>query len=132
MLFLFSEVSEKDAPTVIKAGSHLDVAEILESEGEHGLSFVELAEKLHSLPNRQHCLATGKPGTVYLCHPFIVHAAQDHVGTSPKFMAQPTLQAKNDFNLQRPATEYCPVEIAIVKGIRSQTFSYKLPKGGAS
>ena len=28
-------------------------------------------------------------GTVYLCHPFLVHAAQRHRGSTPKFMAQP-------------------------------------------
>ena len=35
--------------------------------------------------------ATGSPGTVYLCHPFLVHAAQRHRGSRVKFMAQPPL-----------------------------------------
>lgn len=35
ILFLFSDVSENDAPTIIEAGSHLTVAEILEIEGEN-------------------------------------------------------------------------------------------------
>jgi hypothetical protein len=30
-------------------------------------------------------------GTVYLCHPFLVHAAQIHRGSQPRFMAQPPL-----------------------------------------
>ncbi len=34
-------------------------------------------------------LATGEAGTVYLCHPFLVHAAQIHRGKRPRFMAQP-------------------------------------------
>src|SRR5690606_30161178 len=46
MLVLFSDVSKEDAPTVLYKGSHIDVARILRSEGEDGLSFIELAEKL--------------------------------------------------------------------------------------
>ncbi len=117
MLFLFSDVSEQDAPTRIRVGSHLDVAKILEPEGEKGLSFMELAQRLDSLPAREEALATGRAGTVYLCHPFLVHAAQDHYGTTPKFMAQPPLLTKQDFNIYRPENELCPVEKAIVKGL---------------
>ena len=119
MLFLFSDITEKDAPTVIKAGSHLDVAKLLEPEGERGLSFLELAEKLDRLPKREVVLATGKAGTVYLCHPFIVHAAQQHQGTNPKFMAQPSLLAKSDFNIRQTEKANCPVELAIIKGLKS-------------
>jgi len=118
MLFLFSNVSHRDAPTVIKNGSHLGVAKILEPAGEKGLSFMELAQKLHALPNYKEALATGSAGTVYLCHPFIVHAAQDHRGETPKFMAQPPLIASNDFDYSRNETNLCPVERAILKGIR--------------
>jgi len=117
MLFLFSDVSEQDAPTVIRVGSHSDVAKILEPEGEKGLSFMELAQRLDTLPKHEKALATGKAGTVYLCHPFIVHAAQDHHGTTPKFMAQPPLMTKNDFNINRSDNEYSPVEKAIVKAL---------------
>lgn len=40
---------------------------------------------------RPEALATGEAGTVYLCHPFLVQAAQRHQGTTPRFMAQPPL-----------------------------------------
>lgn len=119
MLFLFSDVSEHDAPTKIKAGSHLDVAGILEPEGEEGLSFMELARRIDHLPAREEVLATGKAGTVYLCHPFIVHAAQEHRGMNPKFMAQPPLLTKKDFDIGRKESDLSPVEKAIVEGIRS-------------
>ncbi|MEN6452692.1 MAG: hypothetical protein ABFD10_00425, partial [Prolixibacteraceae bacterium] len=75
MLFLFSDVAEQDAPTRIKTGSHFDVAKILEPWKETGLSFMELAEQINFIPARTETVATGKAGTVYLCHPFIVHAA---------------------------------------------------------
>ncbi|WP_062436605.1 hypothetical protein [Herbidospora daliensis] len=32
--------------------------------------------------------ATGQPGDVYICHPLLVHAAQTHHGTRPRFMSQ--------------------------------------------
>jgi len=118
MLFLFSDVAEQDAPTAIKVGSHFDVAKILEPEGEKGLSFMELAQRISSIPAKEVMNATGKAGTVYLCHPFIVHAAQNHYGTTPKFMAQPPLLTKNDFNIYTTDTLHCPVETAILKGLR--------------
>jgi len=117
MLFLFSDVSEDDAPTVLREGSHLDVAKLLHEEGTHGLSFMQLAQKLDDLPKRNEVMATGKAGTVYLCHPFIVHAAQEHRGKNPKFMAQPALLTKTDFDIAQPAALCCPVEKAIQKGI---------------
>jgi hypothetical protein len=112
MLFLFSDVDEQDAPTRILKGSHMDVARLLEPAGEEGLSFLELANKLPGLPGREEALATGKAGTVYLCHPFLVHAAQRHRGTAPKFMAQPPLLLRSGFEIQGK-NSYSPVEQAI-------------------
>lgn len=117
MLFLFSDVSTLDAPTLLKVGSHFDVAKILLPEGERGLSFMELAERLIPIPERPEISATGKAGTVYLCHPFIVHAAQDHRGTLPKFMAQPALMTKSDFSINSREKDLCPVVSAILKGL---------------
>lgn len=117
MLFLFSDVGEKDAPTRIRVGSHLDVARLLEPAGDYGMSFMELAEKLDVTTDRPQVLATGEAGTVYLCHPFLVHAAQPHLGSTPRFMAQPPLYPAEDFQLHRTDGNYSPVEIAIRIGI---------------
>ena len=68
------------------------------------------------MPSTAHlpeALATGPAGTVYLCHPFLVHAAQPHRGTRVKFMAQPALALPNPLVLDRPDGDYSPVEIAI-------------------
>lgn len=92
MLFLFSDVGDEDAPTRIRLGSHLDVARMLAPAGDAGLSLRELAANgFAETAHRQEALATGEAGTVYLCHPFLVHAAQAHRGTRPRFMAQPPL-----------------------------------------
>ncbi|HEY8388785.1 MAG TPA: hypothetical protein VIK74_09285 [Parasegetibacter sp.] len=113
MLILYSNVSENDAPTVIYKGSHIDVAKLLYQQGEWGLSFMELAGKLNELPEREEVYATGEAGTVYLCHPFLVHAAQAHKGTHPKFMAQPPLLFRNEFTIENSEVGYNPVEQAI-------------------
>jgi len=91
MLFLFSDVGDEDAPTRLRAGSHLDVARILAPAGEKGLSLRQLVPRFEETAGRPEALATGEAGAVYLCHPFLVHAAQPHHGTRPRFMAQPPL-----------------------------------------
>lgn len=120
MLFLFSDVTELDAPTRILKGSHLDVTRLLKPEGEAGLSFMELAGRLSELPEREEGLAVGKAGTVYLCHPFLVHAAQRHRGKIPKFMAQPPLLLRSGFDIDIWGNGPCsPVEEAIRLALRS-------------
>ncbi|MCP2362357.1 hypothetical protein HD597_009377 [Nonomuraea thailandensis] len=94
LLVLFSEVGTDDAPTRIRAGSHRDMVKVLE-EGQvldpmqMGPIFDEVG------PDRPLALATGSPGDAYVVHPFTVHAAQEHLGTEPRFMAQmPVLLTK--------------------------------------
>jgi hypothetical protein len=58
-------------------------------------------------------LAIGSAGTVYLCHPFLVHSAQLHRGTVPRFMAQPPLLPAAPLSLERADGDYSPVEQAI-------------------
>lgn len=113
MLFLFSDVSADDAPTLIREGSHLDVAHLLKPYGEAGLSFMDLAQQLEKLPEHKIVAATGNAGTVFLCHPFIVHAAQKHLGRNPKFMAQPSLELKHEFQLKNENA--FPIELAILR-----------------
>lgn len=114
MLFLFSDVGEDDAPTRIRAGSHLDIARTLAPAGEEGMTLRELAaDGFAGTEGRPEVLATGEAGTVYLCHPFLVHAAQPHRGTRPRFLAQPPLLPARPFGLERDDSGYSPVERAI-------------------
>ena len=115
LLFLFSDVEENDAPTRLRVGSHLDVARLLVPSGEEGLSFRELAGALRELPPHAEVLTTGAAGTVYLCHPLIVHAPQPHRGTQPRFMAQPALLPREELGLRGPS----PVDQAIRLAVTS-------------
>lgn len=118
MLFLFSDTGEEDAPTKIRVGSHIETARLLEPYGEAGLSFTELSERAaNATSTAEEVIATGEAGTVFLCHPFIVHAAQPHRGKNPRFLAQPPLHIKEDLALHREDGDYSPVEIAIRNAI---------------
>ncbi|WP_114391290.1 phytanoyl-CoA dioxygenase family protein [Notoacmeibacter marinus] len=111
MLFLFSDVGPDDAPTRIRKGSHATIARDLLRYGEAGATLRQLsADGYASTEGCDVALATGAAGTVYLCHPFIVHAAQSHRGDKPRFMAQPPLLPKTEFDPEAPPS---PVQIAI-------------------
>jgi hypothetical protein len=119
MLFLFSDVGEDDAPTRIRIGSHLRVPALLAAAGEAGLSCLEVsvaaAQATGGMPE---ALATGNAGTVYLCHPFLLHAAQRHHGVHPRFLAQPPLVLRTPFALRANESGHSPVEEAILMGLR--------------
>jgi hypothetical protein len=122
MLFLFSDVGQDDAPTRIRAGSHLDIARMLAPAGEDGLSLRELATNgFAETAQRPEVLATGEAGTVYLCHPFLVHAAQPHRRTRPRFMAQPPLAPVAELVRKREGGAYSPVEQAVRNALREAT-----------
>lgn len=113
MLFLFSDAGPEDAPTKLRKGSHADIARQLLPHGEAGMTLQALAAD--GFASTEHCkevLATGPAGTVYLCHPFLVHSAQPHRGTRPRFMAQPALMPRGEFDPSLPPSA---VQLAIRK-----------------
>ena len=113
MLFLFSDVGEDDAPTRIRIGSHTDIARQLAPAGDEGLTLRELAaDGFATSAHRPVVTATGEAGTVYLCHPFLVHAAQPLRGSRPRFLAQPPLLPASSAGLDLEHGS-APVERAI-------------------
>ncbi|MDT0266858.1 phytanoyl-CoA dioxygenase family protein [Streptomyces sp. DSM 44915] len=122
LLFLFTDVGEADAPTRIKVGSHRDVPPFLAEAGEDGREFFELCRAMDEAgrldaPDRPLALATGRAGDVYLCHPFLVHAAQPHRGSRPRIIAQPPLEPVAPLQLARADGGYSPVEAAVRLGL---------------
>ena len=118
MLFLFSDVAEEDAPTRIRVGSHLRIPRLLAPAGEDGISSRELARlAAPETAGMAETTATGAAGTLYLCHPFLVHAAQPHRGTNPRFLAQPPLYPSVPMELARSDGNYSLVELAIRLGL---------------
>ncbi|GAA1366893.1 phytanoyl-CoA dioxygenase family protein [Streptomyces beijiangensis] len=122
MLFLFSDIDADHGPTRIKVGSHLDVPAFLEPAGERGVEFFTLCRSMDAAgeldsPERPVALATGRAGDVYLCHPFLIHAAQPNRGTVPRFIAQPPLLPTGLLDLDRQDGAYSPVERAVRLGL---------------
>jgi len=111
-------VDERSAPTRILKGSHLAVPRVLATAGEGGLSFGQVAPRLPaSTFKREQVLAEGKGGDVYICHPFLVHAASwPHRGAHARMIAQPGVGIPAPFAL-REGTDICPVETAILLGL---------------
>jgi hypothetical protein len=135
MLFLFSDTGPEDAPTRIKVGSHLDVPPFLVPYGERGVDGLELCDRMDAAgaldsPARPTVTATGRAGDVYLCHPFLIHAAQRNRGRRPKFMAQPPLMPTGLLDLgpepaeapapDGPAADHSPVERAVLQALGRQ------------
>jgi hypothetical protein len=92
LLVLFTAIDEGDAPTRIRVGSHRDVPPVLLPYGDRGAPGHVLGPQVDAATaHRRVALATGQPGDVYVCHPFLVHAAQPNHGNRPRFLGQPAL-----------------------------------------
>ncbi|MFI6793207.1 phytanoyl-CoA dioxygenase [Nonomuraea sp. NPDC050383] len=87
LLVLLSEVGADDAPTRIRVGSQRDSVAVL-GEGEAMDAMVAGPLLEEASRGRAEAYATGVPGDMYVVHPFTVHAAQEHRGRRPRFMAQ--------------------------------------------
>ncbi|MGY2032221.1 phytanoyl-CoA dioxygenase family protein [Nocardia gipuzkoensis] len=119
MFVLLTDVTDIDAPTRIRVGSHLAVPRRLHRYGEAGIDASRIDETgvLEATADLPVTYATGYAGDVYLCHPFLIHAAQAHHGTSPRFMATPTLEPAVPLEIDRADGTYSPVETAIRSGL---------------
>jgi Phytanoyl-CoA dioxygenase (PhyH) len=111
-LYLFTDVTADSAPTRVRPGSHRDAARVLLPFGEDGLmcgQVAPMAERASAA--RPTALVTGRGGDVFLCHPFLVHAASwPHTGTRPRIIAQPGVALHDEFPLVPPLS---PVELAM-------------------
>ncbi|MVU76902.1 phytanoyl-CoA dioxygenase [Nocardia sp. ET3-3] len=120
LFVLFTDVTDVDAPTRMRVGSHRAVPACLYRYGEAGIDATRIGETgvLEATAAAPIAYATGRAGDIYLCHPFLIHAAQRHRGTTPRFMATPTLKPAVPLEIDRPDGAYSPVEIAIRMGLR--------------
>lgn len=110
MLYLFSDVGVGGAPTRVRPGSHYDAARVLAPAGEQGMPFGQAAPlAAQASAARPTALVTGQAGDVFLCHPFLVHAASwPHTGQHPRIIAQPGVSLHDAFPLVPPLS---PVEL---------------------
>lgn len=93
VLMLYSDVTDDDAPTRVRVGSHRDVARVLATLPPDGASFVDVSQAAAAGSiGRDERTAIGSAGDAYLCHPFLLHAATwPHRGSAPRFLGQPAI-----------------------------------------
>jgi len=118
-LFLLSDVDGASAPTRIRPGSHLDVAPVLAPAGDAGMAWPQAAaQAAQASTHRPTALATGQAGDVFVCHPFLVHAASwPHRGRCPRLMAQPAVALHGQYPLGAGGEPLYPAERAILAGL---------------
>lgn len=120
LLMLFSDVGPDDSPTRIRVGSHLDVPRVLAPHGLGGVgrdpAFAAAVDRASS--GRPTTRAAGRCGDVYVCHPFLVHAAQAHRGTRHRFMAQNAIEPADELDPGVTNRALSPVEQAIRDGLQ--------------
>jgi hypothetical protein len=120
LLYLLSDVGMDDAPSRIVCGSHLHIPPLLLPFGDDGVFGSEAPLPEPPLPEQADriAFATGEAGDVYVCHPFLVHAATwPHRGTAPRFMAQPPISITGDLQLSGDIDRLSRVARAVRKGL---------------
>lgn len=122
ILMLFSDVGEGDAPTRLRRGSHIATARLLAPYGAEGLTMLEASQRAAEVTASHEVeLATGRAGDSYLCHPFLVHAAQPQTAGRPRFLAQPPLHPIGWINGSLDiGAGTAPVEMAIRSALRTE------------
>jgi len=74
-IFLWHDIDDRDAPTLLARGSHRDVARLLADHEPEGIPGPAIGTAVHAGINVTDPVpATGKAGDVYICHPFLAHS----------------------------------------------------------
>jgi Phytanoyl-CoA dioxygenase (PhyH) len=109
-IYLLTDVEPDGAPTRLRPGSHRDVPPILAPAGDEGMEWLPAAQQAaEASAHRLTALATGRAGDVFLCHPFLVHAASwPHRGRFPRMIAQPGVALYGQYALRGEAGETPP------------------------
>jgi len=143
LLPMFSETGVRGGGTLVAAGSHRLVARLLTQYPEGlelgpaiGLCnqaypwLAELTGKTKTVTDRNAYFmeqtqmdeggkplrvveATAAPGDVYLCHPFLYHAASPNHSGVPRFMCNRTTPLRERMNVHALTTDSSPVERSI-------------------
>ena len=107
LLCLLSDVGADDAPTRILPGSHRKMPPLLRPFGDEGVFGLHAPLPAPSGPIE---LATGEAGDIYVCHPFLVHAASwPHRGIAPRFVAQPPIALVDALHIRADVGDLSPV-----------------------
>jgi hypothetical protein len=118
-LYLLTDVDPDGAPTRLRPGSHRDVPPILASAGMTEWSGCPRPSRPRRPVRTARGLAAGEAGDVFLCHPFLVHAASwPHRGHLPRMIAQPGVALHGQYALRAvPGETPPPVQRVILDSL---------------
>lgn len=149
-LCYFSEVGERGGGTLVAEGSHRIVARFLAAnpDGVELNEGIQAVRQEHSwlrdltgadtgpdraerFMARAHADTDGgrlrvvetraEPGDVFLCHPFLFHAASRNHSGRPRFMCNRTTPLRERMRFDRPdPADFSPLEISIMRAVSSQ------------
>lgn len=118
-LMIFYEIGEGDGGTAVSLGSHKLVTRILAEAGPLGLPSQEAGKLINQHRPENIIEATGSPGDVYLCHPFMRHSASMNTGNSVRIITNKCFPLDEPMNLWRDRPEdFSTVEYSIVAALR--------------
>jgi hypothetical protein len=119
-LYLLTDVDPDSAPTRLRPGSHWDVPPLLAAAGDAGMEWLPAAQQAaRASAHRPTALAAGEAGDVFLCHPFLVHAASwPHRGHLPRMIAQPGVALHGQYEVPAiPGETPPPVQQVILDSL---------------
>ncbi|GCE16071.1 phytanoyl-CoA dioxygenase family protein [Tengunoibacter tsumagoiensis] len=148
VLCLFSDVGPHSGGTVVAEGSHklvtrflqnypegIELNEAIKLFGEShpwiaqltGKTDTELADRNEFFLNYQQyddvrlrvVDTTGKAGDIYLCHPFLFHAASQNHSGIPRFMCNRSTPLLESMQFQRDDNAYSPLELSIKEALHT-------------
>ena len=118
-LMIFSEIGDGDGGTAVSLGSHKLVTRILAEAGPMGLASQDAGKLINHHRADNVIEATGSPGDVYLCHPFMRHSASMNTGDRVRIITNKCFPLDEPMNLWRDKLEdFSTVEFSLIEELK--------------
>jgi len=103
---LYSDVEPQGGGTALCEGSHPFTARALAEfpEGMNPFEVVALVRSVIPFENLSKIEAVGRAGTVYFCHPFILHTSSPNVLGVPRFATNATVKLREPMRFNDPSS----------------------------
>jgi hypothetical protein len=115
-LFSFSAAGPGRGGTVVRAGSHRDVARQLAAAGQEGADSVAVTRSCVAREREVRQL-TCEPGDVVFMHPFLLHRMGPHFGDAPRIACNARVSLKEPMHISPANARPSAVEQAIISAV---------------
>jgi hypothetical protein len=115
---LFTDVSNRDGPTVVAGGSHRRAARIL-SELDKGITHLDLFERVLKKPLGNFYNLTGRVGDVWIAHPLLFHTRGLRSRGRPRLVTNANAGLNAPMTLDKPRKDMTLLELSMVEAAAS-------------